>query len=363
MIPGDWPGASGGTAKTWYTLNHPRYISPYRPRKTKNIRQVARRGVFWYYRFVPKTFQFSVAGADAGERLDYYLSNKLPDLSRSRAKALVAEGYVTVDDEFCKPSYRLQRGEVVAGSYPNAPLETVEREDIPLTVYYRDEHVVVVEKPAGMLTHPTDEETTGTLINALLYECGTLAHVGAPLRPGIVHRLDRGTSGVLVVARTELAHRDLVRQFSARTPTRVYAAFVSGVPSQESGLVNASIGRSASDPTRFAVSPLSSREAVTDYRIERRFAVAALLRVKLRTGRTHQIRVHLSYIGHPLLGDRKYGGPSGLIARPALHAHTLAFNHPVSGGRMCFVSPLPADLLELLNELGGSTETNPPAPE
>ena len=306
---------------------------------------------FCYHPHVPKTFQFAVSADDAGERLDYYLSRRLPDLSRNRAKALIGDGFVTVDGEFYKPSYRLQKGEVVAGSYPDADVETVEPEDIPLTVYYEDEHVIVVEKPAGMLTHPTDEETTGTLVNALLYRYGPLTPVGAPLRPGIVHRLDRGTSGVLVVARSELAHRSLVRQFSERTTGRVYAAIVSGVPVQESGVIDAPIGRSASNPTKFAVSPLAPKEALTEYWVEKGFGGTALVRLRLRTGRTHQIRVHLSYIGYPILGDETYGGPTGLINRPALHAHSLSFDHPATGERMCFVSPLAGDLVELIGKL------------
>lgn len=297
------------------------------------------------------TFQFAVSADEAGERLDYYLSRRLPDLSRSRAKILVEDGFVTVDGEFCKPSYRLHKGEIVSGGYPDADVETVEPEDIPLMVYYEDEHVIVVEKPAGMLTHPTQEETTGTLVNALLYGYGPLAPVGAPFRPGIVHRLDRGTSGVLVVARTELAHRFLVRQFSERTTGRVYAAAVSGVPVQQSGLIDAPIGRSASDPTKFAVSPLAPKEALTEYTMERIFKEAALLRLRLRTGRTHQIRVHLSYIGYPILGDETYCGPMDLISRPALHAHSLSFDHPATGERMCFVSPLASDLVELIGGL------------
>jgi 23S rRNA pseudouridine1911/1915/1917 synthase len=297
---------------------------------------------------VTKTFQFAVGEAETGERLDYYVSRHIPRLSRNRAKSLIVDGFVTVDEEFCKPAYRLRRGEIVAGSYPDAPVETVNPEDVPLTVYYGDEHIVVAEKPAGMLTHPTEDETTGTLVNALLHHCGTLAPVGAPFRPGIVHRLDRGTSGVLVVARSELAHRNLVRQFSERTTGRVYAALVYGVPAQTSGLIDAPIGRSASDPTRFAVSPLAPKEALTEYRVEEKYGGAALLRLKLRTGRTHQIRVHLSYIGHPILGDETYGGPVDLIDRPALHAHSLSFDHPATGARMCFVSPLAGDLVELI---------------
>jgi 23S rRNA pseudouridine1911/1915/1917 synthase len=300
---------------------------------------------------VTKTFQFAVGEAEAGERLDYYLSRRLPDLSRNRAKVLIEDGYVTVDGEFCKPSYRLHKGGIVAGGYPDADVETVEPEDIPLAIYYEDEHVIVVEKPAGMLTHPTEEETAGTLVNALLYRCGPLAPVGGRLRPGIVHRLDRGTSGVLVVARSELAHRSLVRQFSERVTGRVYGAVVSGIPAQKSGVIDAPIGRSASDPTKFAVSPLAPKEALTEYWVEKELKGAALLRLRLRTGRTHQIRVHLSYIGYPILGDDTYGGPLDLIDRPALHAHSLSFDHPATGARMCFVSPLAGDLVELIGKL------------
>lgn len=325
--------------------------SLYRLPRRRRFRFVAAFPGFCYHPSVPKTFQFAVSADEAGERLDYYLSRRLPDLSRNRAKLLIEDGFVTVDGEFCKPSYRLHKGEIVAGSRPDTGVETVEPEDIPLTVYCEDEHVIVVEKPAGMLTHPTEEETTGTLINALLYRCGPLAPVGGRLRPGIVHRLDRGTSGVLVVARSELAHRSLVHQFSERTTGRVYAAVVSGIPAQNSGVIDAPIGRSASDPTRFAVSPLAPKEALTEYWSEREFEGAVLLRLRLRTGRTHQIRVHLSYIGYPILGDGTYGGPMDLINRPALHAHSLSFDHPATGERMRFVSPLAGDLVELVGKL------------
>lgn len=323
----------------------------YRRLFRRRFRFVAPPLSFCYHSPVTKTFQFTVGEAEAGERLDYYLSRRIPRLSRNRAKSLIVDGFVTVDEEFCKPAYRLHRGEIVTGNYPDAPVETVEPEDVPLTIYYEDEHIVVVEKPAGTLTHPTEVETTGTLVNALLYHCGTLAPIGAPFRPGIVHRLDRGTSGVLAVARSELAHRKLVRQFSERTAGRVYAAVVSGVPAQTSGLIDAPIGRSASDPTRFAVSPLAPKEALTEYRVEKKYGDAALLRLRLRTGRTHQIRVHLSYIGHPILGDETYGGPTDLIGRPALHAHSLSFDHPATGARVCFVSPLAGDLVELIGVL------------
>lgn len=301
-----------------------------------------------------------VVGAEgAGERLDAFLGHALREYSRSRVKGFIVEGAVAVNGAQVKPSYRLREGDVIAGRLTTPAAALPGPEDIPLTIYHVDEHVVVVEKAAGMLSHPAGGVTSGTLVNALLHHVGPLAPVGGPSRPGIVHRLDKGTSGVMVVARSELGHRSLVEQFSRRATGRTYVALAAGSLPLDEGTIEAPIGRSSRDPKRFAVSPLAAKEAKTTFRVlERLGEEATLLRLRLYTGRTHQVRVHLAYFGHPVLGDATYGSSSDVIARPALHAHTLAFDHPASGERMRFLSPLPGDIIEACGRLrertGGS---------
>ena len=304
-----------------------------------------------------KEVRLVVDGENAGQRLDAFLGVMLGEYSRSRLKGFIAAGEVAVNGAAAKPSYRLREGDVVDAAIgpPSGP--PVEPEDIPLTVYYEDQDVVVVEKPAGMLTHPAGRVYSGTLVNALLHRVGALAPVGGPARPGIVHRLDKGTSGVLVVARSELAHKSLVKQFSRRTTGRTYVALAAGSLPLEEGTIEAPIGRSSRNPKLFAVSPLAAKEAKTTFAVLERFGgEATLLRLRLYTGRTHQIRVHLAYLGYPVLGDETYGKPSDVIDRPALHAHTLAFDHPASGAKMRFLSPLPPDIIaacERLRREGG----------
>jgi 23S rRNA pseudouridine1911/1915/1917 synthase len=301
-----------------------------------------------------KEVRVFVDGENAGQRLDSFLGQTLREYSRSRLKGFIAAGDVVVNGAAAKPSYRVREGDEVEASIGPPPGPLPEPEDIPLTVYYEDEDVVVAEKPAGMLTHPAGRVYSGTLVNALLHRVGALAPVGGPTRPGIVHRLDKGTSGVLVVARSELAHKSLVGQFSQRTTARTYVALAAGSLPLEEGTIEAPIGRSSRNPKLFAVSPLAAKEAKTTFAVvERLGQKATLVRLRLYTGRTHQIRVHLAYLGYPVLGDDTYGKPSDIIGRPALHAHTLAFRHPASGARMRFVSPLPPDMMAACERLRG----------
>jgi 23S rRNA pseudouridine1911/1915/1917 synthase len=300
----------------------------------------------------PKRFRLAVEPEEAGARVDAFLGSAFREYSRSRLKGFIVDGAVVVNGERVKPSYKLREGDVIEGAIaaPTEPLPAPE--DVPLKIYFVDEHVVVVEKAAGMLSHPAGGVASGTLVNALLHHAGPLAPVGGPNRPGIVHRLDKGTSGVMVVARSELGHRRLVAQFSRRTTGRTYLALARGELPLEAGAVEAPIGRSSRDPRLFAVSPLAAKDAKTTFAVVERFGgEATLLRLRLYTGRTHQIRVHLAYLGHPVLGDETYGSASELIGRPALHAHTLAFDHPASGERMRFISPLPADIIKAVAEL------------
>jgi 23S rRNA pseudouridine1911/1915/1917 synthase len=301
-----------------------------------------------------KKVRVVVDAENVGERLDSFLGQTLREYSRSRLKGFIAAGDVVVNGAAAKPSYRVKEGDEVEASISPPPGPLPEPEDIPLTVYYEDEDVAVVEKPSGMLTHPAGNVTSGTLVNALLYRVGPLAPVGGPARPGIVHRLDKGTSGVLVVARSELGHKSLVGQFSQRTTGRTYVALAAGSLPLEEGTIEAPIGRSSRNPKLFAVSPLAAKEAKTTFAALERFGgEATLVRLRLHTGRTHQIRVHLAYLGYPVLGDETYGKPSDVIDRPALHAHTLAFDHPASGARMRFLSPLPPDIIAACERLRG----------
>jgi 23S rRNA pseudouridine1911/1915/1917 synthase len=250
-----------------------------------------------------------------------------------------------------------------------APAEP-QPEDIPLRIVHEDAALLVLDKPAGLVVHPGAGTSSGTLVNALLARVRDLSGVGGVLRPGIVHRLDRGTSGLLLVAKSDEAHRALARQFANRTVEKEYLAVVLGVPARSSGEIDAPIGRDPVHRRRMSVRAPRGRAARTSWSVEERFDGAALLRVRIHTGRTHQIRVHLASIGHPVAGDPLYGGtrtpPSrgaaalealSSLARPALHAARLAFTHPSSGARLVFEAPLPADLAGLLDSLRSASKS------
>mgnify|MGYP006278045637 CR=1 FL=1 len=297
-----------------------------------------------------------------GERLDRLVA-MLTGCSRAEAAAVVAAGEVTVGGRVAtRSSHRVRAGDlVVLGVDPVRPPAAVTADDdVEFTVVHVDDQVVVVDKPAGLVVHPGPGHSGGTLVHGLLARFPELAPpggepVGEAGRPGLVHRLDRGTSGLLVVARTAEAHADLVGQLSDHSVERVYTALVWGVPRHASGLIDAPIGRSRRDPLRMTVAE-DGRPARTRYRVDRTFsepAAAALVTCWLETGRTHQIRVHLSSVGHPVVGDRRYGGDRrGLSsARPVLHARRLSFVHPGTGEQVAFESPLPDDLAAVVDQL------------
>ena len=302
--------------------------------------------------------------AGAGERLDRWLAGAMPDLSRARLQAIITRGGVLVDGRVARPSLRLKTGQAISVRLP-APQPAVPLpEDIPLAVIYEDRHLLVVDKPAGLVVHPGAGRATGTLVNALLHRVHDLSGIGGVVRPGIVHRLDRGTSGLLVVAKDDASHLALSRQFSGRTVDKEYLAVVLGVPRAVEGTIDVPIGRDPVHRKRMSVRAPRGRAARSTYRLVEAFDGAALLRVRIATGRTHQIRVHLSALGHPVAGDRTYGGrrrPASrrpearaaleALTRPALHAARLAFTHPSSGERVSFESPLPEDLQALLAAL------------
>lgn len=305
-----------------------------------------------------------VGAEDAGLRLDAWLARRLPALSRSRLKALIAAGDVQLDAAPARASARVKPGQLAVVRVPAATPAEPQAEDIPLRLVHEDAALLVVDKPAGLVVHPGAGAPSGTLVNALLARVHDLSGVGGVLRPGIVHRLDRGTSGLLVVAKDDATHRALSRQFAARTVEKEYLALVLGSPARAAGEIDRAIGRDPVRRQRMSVKAARGREARTSWRVEERFDGAALLRVRIHSGRTHQIRVHLSSIGHPVAGDALYGGtrtPSSRkaaarqalasLARPALHSARLAFVHPATGERLVFEAPLPEDLLLVIREL------------
>jgi 23S rRNA pseudouridine1911/1915/1917 synthase len=302
------------------------------------------------------TRTLSVPAADAGARLDRWLAGQVPELSRARLQALIDGGHVRLDGAVPKASRRLAGGEEIRLEIPPPAPETLVPEPIALTVVYEDPDVLVIDKPVGMVVHPGAGHPTGTLAAAVLAHAPGTAGVGGPRRPGVVHRLDKDTSGLLVLAKTARAYDALTAQLVARTVTRRYRAIVHGRVTLNEGVVDAPIGRHPRDRTRMAVVPRGKR-AVTRYAILERFSHFTDLDVRLETGRTHQIRVHMASLGHPVAGDELYGGRAGRRPVPvplpglALHAAKLAFVHPVTESRMEFASPLPARIESLLSHL------------
>jgi len=300
-----------------------------------------------------------VAAADAGCRLDRWLADRRPELSRAKLQTLIQTGRVTVGGVIRKPSYRLRGGEDVVVEVPPPEPQELAPEALPLEVVYEDAAVLVVNKPAGMVVHPGAGQATGTLAAAVLAHAPETAGVGGQRRPGIVHRLDKGTSGLLVVAKTRLAYDSLTSQLAARTVSRRYLAVVHGKVSRAEGVIDAPIGRHPHDRVRMAVRPAGlGKRAVTRYRVLERFprADATYLEARLETGRTHQIRVHLAAQGHPVMGDETYR--PGSVKRLdfdldglALHAAALQFVHPVSGARVTLSVPLPQRMERLLSHL------------
>jgi len=302
--------------------------------------------------------------ADAGSRLDRWLSERITDQSRARLQGLIESGHVLVDGQAARASKRLHAGMLVRVTIPPPVEAAPPAEDIPITIVYQDAHLLVVDKPAGLVVHPGAGRQTGTLVNALLHHVRDLSGVGGVLRPGIVHRLDKGTSGLLVIAKDDGAHRALARQFAERCVEKEYLAIVLGVPTPRRGTVEAPIGRHPVQRKRMSVRAQGGRAARSAYEVVEAFDGAALVRVRIHTGRTHQIRVHLASKGHPVVGDKTYGGGRAAparrsasrdalsrLGRPALHAAQLAFQHPASGSKVSFESPLPADLEKLLQAL------------
>jgi len=301
------------------------------------------------------TKSFIVGEADAGERVDLALA-AITGISRSQARRWIDEGLVRVNTQACRPSQRVQLGDALETDPPEPLPSPLEPEPIPLQILWEDADVLVLDKPAGLVVHPAPGHASGTLVNALLHHCADLAGVGGVLRPGIVHRLDQGTSGVLVVAKNDSAHRALAEQFRDHSIERIYRALVRGVPGQDAGRIDRPIGRHPRERKRMSVHAHVAREAHTAWRVLARYPASerAWLEVRPETGRTHQIRVHLAAAGFPIAGDPVYGrnrAAEGDPTRPALHAAVLGFEHPRSGERLRFEAALPADLTSLLDAL------------
>ena len=294
---------------------------------------------------------FVAGDAEAGTRLDVAMAVRLA-LSRAVCSRLIKQGAVKVDGATAKPSHQLAPGERVEVEMPPAAQPEARPETVPISLVYDDEDLCVVDKPAGMATHPAPGSMRGTLVNALLGALGPLPAVNTALRPGIVHRLDRDTSGLLVVAKSERAMRALAKAIAARRIKRYYHAVVWGIPANPRGAIDAPLARDRARRTMFAVSR-SGRRAVTHYRVVEQLGACALLEIELETGRTHQIRVHCAAIGHPVVGDRVYGAgrPDLGMPRQALHAAKLEFEHPVTGRALSFTSPWPADFAALVARL------------
>ena len=302
------------------------------------------------------------------ERLDVFLTHHVENATRSRVQRAIREGAVLVDGRVARPSHSVAPGQLIRVTLPSPPPQRAEPEEIPLEIIFEDEDLIVLNKPAGMVVHPAHGNRTGTLVNALLHHVQGLSGVGGEGRPGIVHRLDKDTSGLLVVAKNEKAHAFLARQFAERSIIREYYALVWGHLTGRSGLIEANLGRSKSDRKKMAV-VAGGKTAATEYTVLEEFPYISLVRLKLRTGRTHQIRVHLAHIGHPVFGDPVYNGRRIMagsrslrqkaevqnllkaLPRQALHAKTIGFVHPSTGKQMMFDSSLPEDMVAVLSIL------------
>jgi 23S rRNA pseudouridine1911/1915/1917 synthase len=308
---------------------------------------------------------------EANQRLDSFLAaRETLRLTRSRIQSLIQEGRILVNQAKAKPSHKLKPKELIQLVIPPPRKAEVRAESIPLEIIYQDQDLLVVNKPAGMATHPAGGIYSGTLVNALLYHCLDLSGIGGVERPGIVHRLDKDTSGLLVVAKNDLAHLSLSRQLTDKTLFREYFALIWGKMPQKKGIISAPIGRAIADRKKMAVTAVKSREAATEYELRESFSLCELLQVRLKTGRTHQIRVHLAYLDHPVVGDPQYGGRGKwagnlktrtekrlaedilkTISRQALHARKIGFLHPRTGQYLEFESRLPEDMEKLLELL------------
>jgi 23S rRNA pseudouridine1911/1915/1917 synthase len=309
-----------------------------------------------------------VPAGEHRKRIDVYLTHQIENATRSKVQYAIVSGMVLVNGKVVKPSHQLSPNDIIDVTFPRPPRMEAKPEEIPLDVVYEDESLLIINKPAGMVTHPAYGNYTGTLVNALLHHCNRLSKINTELRPGIVHRLDKDTTGLMVVAKTDAAHAFLAKQFSKRTIDREYWVIVWGRFKKVKGTIEANLGRSKRDRKKVAVTE-DGKSAVTEYEVLKEYEYLSLVRLHLKTGRTHQIRVHLTHIGHPVFGDPTYNGRSNtwnglsgkksqqagnllkLISRQALHAKTIGFIHPASKEFMKFDSELPKDMKEVMENI------------
>jgi 23S rRNA pseudouridine1911/1915/1917 synthase len=317
---------------------------------------------------------YEVSEEEHGLRLDVFLSGRDKGLTRSQIKRMITDGKVRVNDTVAKPSHPVKSDDRIEIRREPPKTCSVSAEDIPLSICYEDESIVVVDKPAGMVVHPAAGNYEGTLVNALLFHCRDLSGIGGVLRPGIVHRLDKDTSGLLVVAKSDHAHGELSAQFKNRLVKKMYKALVYGDVKEESGVIELPIGRHPKDRKKMSVAAGSGKVSLSRWTVAERFVYVTLLDVVIETGRTHQIRVHLSSQGYPVVGDAVYGGARrklqeirpetpraivGRLKRQALHAAGIGFRHPETGRYMEFSSPLPADIASVCTDLNNYFEGRP----
>lgn len=324
-----------------------------------------------------KKYRFEVPEGKKKERIDTFLANSIENATRSKVQKSIEANLVTVNGEVVKANYKIKPHDIIEAVQPISPRpEDVEPEEIPLDIIFEDKYLLVVNKPAGMVAHPAYANYTGTLVNALLHHTKSLSNVNEPGRPGIVHRLDKDTSGLLVVAKDDWVHAKLAEQFSKHTAEREYNAVCWGRFDKSEGTIETHIARSKKDRKKFTVSDSEGKHAITTYKVIEEFEFTSLIKVILKTGRTHQIRVHLSGIGKPVFGDPTYGGRQvrygsdipkiksrvqnllEIMPRQALHAKTLGFVHPKTNNKMHFDSELPKDMTELIAALKISSPDN-----
>lgn len=293
-----------------------------------------------------------IAEEQAGQRADVGLALLL-DITRSNMQRLLEDGRAVKGTKVLKANYKLRAGDEIVVTLPEPQPLDAQPENIPLDIIYEDEDVIVVNKARGMVVHPAAGNYSGTLVNALLYHCKNLSGINGVIRPGIVHRLDKDTSGIMICAKNDEAHLSLSQQIQAKTARRTYLAVVRGNIKTDSGTIETQIARDKVDRKKMAVVKENGREAITDYEVVERFGKYTLVRCKLRTGRTHQIRVHMEYLGYPLVGDPKYSPMKTpfAIKGQALHSQTLEFTHPRTGERMRFEAPLPEDMQKIITRL------------
>jgi len=301
-------------------------------------------------------FTFGAEPEDVGSRIDVFIAENIEELSRSGVQRLIEEGLIKLNGSPVKANYKLREKDIIDVEVPEAKTVEILPENIPLDILYEDKDVIIVNKPQGMVVHPAPGHTSGTLVNALMYHCGDeLSGINGEKRPGIVHRIDKDTSGVLMIAKNDVAHQSLAEQLAEHSITRKYNAIVFNGFQEDEGTVDQPIGRNPLDRKKMAVTQKHSRRAVTNYRVLERMGNFTFIEAQLETGRTHQIRVHLTFIGHPLLGDTVYGPkkqPFHLEGQ-ALHARVLGFVHPTTGQYMEFEAPLPENYEKLLMRLKG----------